>query len=608
MPDLADFYPINRPLTGVQEAEVCSVSMALSFKLRANVDPHNQNIQDKMIAVMKLLSFRKQHVIVQFWSPHVVGKHRSLTNIGQPFGVGVIGEKLLLYRKNSKRNVHVVDDESGEEDLDPIARVFTRGLPEWTCDVTNYLPKYFPQQASAICCDLRGYLALPVFDSTTCVGVIEILTSLEYLEFAYEVQQVYNALKKQNLTCTRVFDGPAANVPEEWNKVFGILKSVCDIHGLPLAQTWAVSPFTTFVSHDAAIKKSCSSFDTKCIGNTCMSTVWLPFYVRDRDMNLWPFRKACRKRHLDSSRGLVGRALSHGSCFCENVTKLGKEEYPLVPNAHMSGLTSCLAILLHSVESQADYVLEFFLPSEVEDVSYVVQTLKQITGLDSGFLLGDTSSMDFPDISDSESTVVDGSHKGSANETIKKSCSSFDTKCIGNTCMSTVWLPFYVRDRDMNLWPFRKACRKRHLDSSRGLVGRALSHGSCFCENVTKLGKEEYPLVPNAHMSGLTSCLAILLHSVESQADYVLEFFLPSEVEDVSYVVQTLKQITGLDSGFLLGDTSSMDFPDISDSESTVVDGSHKGSANESKGKIRAVTFTDDEEASSPLKKLKNIL
>ncbi|PWA75651.1 NIN-like protein [Artemisia annua] len=445
-----------KPLTGVQEAEVCSVSMALSkliqpvtsaylsssgsgsnmlwdisfepltsafsrdsrylthlkvfekgeelfqsdpsqstvtggFKLRANVDPHNQNIQDKMIAVMKLLSFRKQHVIVQFWSPHVVGKHRSLTNIGQPFGVGVIGEKLLLYRKNSKRNVHVVDDESGEEDLDPIARVFTRGLPEWTCDVTNYLPKYFPQQASAICCDLRGYLALPVFDSTTCVGVIEILTSLEYLEFAYEVQQVYIALKKQNLTCTRVFDGPAAN-------------------------TWAVSPFTTFVSHDAAIKKSCSSFDTKCIGNTCMSTVWLPFYVRDRDMNLWPFRKACRKRHLDSSRGLVGRALSHGSCFCENVTKLGKEEYPLVPNAHMSGLTSCLAILLHSVESQADYVLEFFLPSEVEDVSYVVQTLKQITGLDSGFLLGDTSSMDFPDISDSESTVVDGSHKGSANE------------------------------------------------------------------------------------------------------------------------------------------------------------------------------------------------
>ena len=97
--------------------------------------------------------------------------------------------------KNSKRNVLVVDDEAEKEDIVPIARVFTRGLPEWTCDVTNYLSKYFPQQASAISCDLHGYLALPVFDSTACVGVIEILTSLEYLEFAYEVQQVYNALK-----------------------------------------------------------------------------------------------------------------------------------------------------------------------------------------------------------------------------------------------------------------------------------------------------------------------------------------------------------------------------------------------------------------------------
>ena len=183
-------------------------------------------------------------------------------------------------------------------------------------------------------------------------------------------------------------------VPDEWNKVLGILKSVCDIHGLPFAQTWAVSPFTTFVSHDASIKQSCSSFDTKCIGKTCMSTVFLPFYVCDKSM--WPFQNACREQHLNSSHSLVGKALlSRGSCFCEDVTKLSKEEYPLVHNALMSGLTSCFAIFLHSVESQANYVLEFFLPSEMEDVSYVVQTLEQITGVGSGFVLGDTSPIDF---------------------------------------------------------------------------------------------------------------------------------------------------------------------------------------------------------------------
>ncbi|GJZ68311.1 NIN-like protein, partial [Tanacetum coccineum] len=214
-------------------------------------------------------------------------------------------------------------------------------------------------------------------------------------------------LQKQNLTCAQVFGGPAENVLSEWDKIWGILKSVCDIHDLPLAQTWAVIPFTTFVSHETVIKKSCCSFDTKCIRKTCMSTVSLPFYVRDLSMCV--FQNECREQHLDSSHSLVGKALlSHGSCFCEDVTKLSKEEYPLVHNARMSRLTSCFLIFLHSVERKDDYVLEFFLPYHTVDVSYVVQTLKQIIEDGSGFVLGDTSPMDFSDISaDSESVVTD---------------------------------------------------------------------------------------------------------------------------------------------------------------------------------------------------------
>ncbi|GJX67066.1 hypothetical protein Tco_0302793 [Tanacetum coccineum] len=77
---------------------------------------------------MELLSFRNEYVLVQFWSPHVDGKQKLLTNIDQPSGVGVMDERLLLYMKNSKHNVLVVDDESQEEDIYPIARVFTRGL------------------------------------------------------------------------------------------------------------------------------------------------------------------------------------------------------------------------------------------------------------------------------------------------------------------------------------------------------------------------------------------------------------------------------------------------------------------------------------------------
>ncbi|KAJ0631059.1 putative transcription factor Nin-like family [Helianthus annuus] len=168
---------------------------------------------------------------------------------------------------------------------------------------------------------------------------------------------------------------------------------MCDIHNLPLAQTWAVSQHTSFVSHEHVIEKSCGSFDTRCLGKVCMSGATLPYHVRD--LGMWPFFKACRERHLDRSRGFVGKALlSRGSCFCGDVTKLSEEEYPLVHNAHMNRLTSCFAIFLHSVETNDDYVLEFFLPPDIKDstnVSNLVQTLKQKFEIASGFELGDSS-------------------------------------------------------------------------------------------------------------------------------------------------------------------------------------------------------------------------
>ncbi|PWA67856.1 NIN-like protein [Artemisia annua] len=366
-------------------------------ELRAdNIDP-----RDKIRAVLKLLTFREQNVLIQFWSPRVVGKHHQLTTVDQPYGLGAIDDRLYMYRKDSESNLYVVDkDHEEEEFLSPPSRVFRQRLPEWTSDITNYKPKDFPQQECAIRCNLHGYLALPVFDSTTrlCVGVIELLASSKYTAFAYEVQQFQRALKSVNLTTKHALDSPTLNVHNEHRdndleKIFSILKVVCETHRLPLAQTWAMSPLSTFTSHEQMLKKSCNSFNTRCLGKSCMSTAALPFYVQD--LGLWRFREACREQHLDKSRGSVGRALlSHGSSFCEDVTKLSEEEYPLGSYAQMSGLTSCFAIFLHSVESNDGYVLEFFLSLNIEDGRYVqnlVQTLKENTKMASGIVLGDKS-------------------------------------------------------------------------------------------------------------------------------------------------------------------------------------------------------------------------
>ncbi|KAJ0798395.1 putative transcription factor Nin-like family [Helianthus annuus] len=154
---------------------------------------------------------------------------------------------------------------------------------------------------------------------------------------------------------------------------------VCDTHNLPLAQTWASSGYSSYVANSENLEQSCSSFNRSCIGKVCMSTVDLPFYVRD--VNLWEFHEACRERHLDKSKGVVGRSLSScGTCFCEDVTELDEDDYPLVHIARKSELTSCLAIYLKSLESDAEHVIEFFLPEYIANetgLRRLLETVKQ---------------------------------------------------------------------------------------------------------------------------------------------------------------------------------------------------------------------------------------
>ncbi|KAM0026821.1 hypothetical protein Hdeb2414_s0020g00562541 [Helianthus debilis subsp. tardiflorus] len=287
-----------------------SQSITTCFELRTErFYSYHREIMYKIRAALKILTFREQHVLVQFLSPRGVGKHQLLTTT-----LGVASEELCFYRRESEHQTFLVDKYHEEEDVSPPARVFRRGLPEWTSDITEYETKDFPQQDCAICCKLHGYLALPVFDSTTgsCVGVLEILTSFKYMCYAFEVQQIRKALQAENLTSPQVFDYPTLKVPSErkqtkLDKILDILKVVCDIHSLPLAQTWTVSPTSSYVSHNKVIEKTCSSFDTRCVGKVCMSTAALPFHVRD--LGMWHFRKACGEQHLDKARGFVGKTL-----------------------------------------------------------------------------------------------------------------------------------------------------------------------------------------------------------------------------------------------------------------------------------------------------------
>ncbi|KAL9660010.1 hypothetical protein QQ045_024820 [Rhodiola kirilowii] len=93
--------------------------------------------------------------------------------------------------------------------------------------------------------------------------------------------------------------------------------------------SWVPCRHRNVLADGGGLRKSCSSFDGSCMGQVCMSTSDVTFYVVDAHM--WGFREACAEHHLQRGQGVAGHAfLSQSSCFCGDITQFSKTEYPLV--------------------------------------------------------------------------------------------------------------------------------------------------------------------------------------------------------------------------------------------------------------------------------------
>ncbi|KAJ6393485.1 hypothetical protein OIU77_022856 [Salix suchowensis] len=258
------------------------------------------------------------------------------------------------------------------ESLGYLGRVFRQKLPEWTPNVQYYSSKEYSRLDHALHCNVRGTVALPVFEpfGQSCVGVVELIMTSQKINYAPEVDKVCKALEAVNLKSSEILDPPSMQIFNESRQnalaeILEILTIVCETQKLPLAQTWVPCMHRSVLANGGGLKKSCASFDGGCNGQVCMSSTDLPFYVVDAHM--WGFREACLEHHLQKGQGVAGRTfLSHSLCFCPDITQFCKSEYPLVHYARMFGLTSCFAICLRSsYTGDDDYVLEFFLPPSI---------------------------------------------------------------------------------------------------------------------------------------------------------------------------------------------------------------------------------------------------
>lgn len=332
----------------------------------------------------------EQHVLAQVWAPVKNGGQHVLTTSGQPFVLDPHSNGLHQYRMVSLMYMFSVDGESDRE-LGLPGRVFRQKSPEWTPNVQYYSSKEYSRLDHALRYNVRGTLALPVFEPSgqSCVGVLELIMNSQKINYAPEVDKVCKALEAVNLKSSEILDPPSIQICNEGrqnalSEILEILTMVCETHKLPLAQTWVPCIHRSVLTYGGGLKKSCTSFDGNCNGQVCMSTTDVAFYVVDARM--WGFREACLEHHLQKGQGVAGRAfLSQNSCFCPDITQFCKTEYPLVHYARMFGLTSCFAIFLRSsYTGDDDYILEFFLPPSITDsheqktfLGSILATMKQ---------------------------------------------------------------------------------------------------------------------------------------------------------------------------------------------------------------------------------------
>ncbi|MED6121166.1 hypothetical protein PIB30_027651 [Stylosanthes scabra] len=348
-------------------------------------------IKERMTQALRhFKQLTEQNFLAQVWAPVRNGNRYALTTSGQPFVLDPHSNGLHQYRTVSLMYMFPVDGEN-DEILGLPGRVFQQKLPEWTPNVQYYTSREYSRRNHAQHYNVRGTLALPVFESPgqSCVGVIELIMTSEKVNYAPEVDKVCKALEAVNLRSSEILDHPFAQICNKDRQnalaeILEILTVVCETHNLPLAQTWVPCRHRSVLAHGGGLKKSCSSFDGHCMGRVCMSTSDVAFYVIDA--HTWGFHDACAEHHLQQGQGVAGRAFSsHNMSFCGNITQFCKTDYPLVHYALMFGLTSCFAICLQSSHTGSDeYVLEFFLPPSITNfyeqkdlLGSILSTMKQ---------------------------------------------------------------------------------------------------------------------------------------------------------------------------------------------------------------------------------------
>ncbi|KAF9676394.1 hypothetical protein SADUNF_Sadunf09G0134000 [Salix dunnii] len=347
--------------------------------------------------VMQAIGYLKncipdRDILIQIWLPMEKEGKRVLATIDQPYFVSPSCKSLASYRKVSTA-YHFQAEEDPKCSVGFPGRVFLEKLPEWTPDVRLFRREEYPHKDHAVQHNIRGSLALPLFKqgSETCLGIVEIVTTIQKISYRPELQDICKVLqvfsfpmylaKAVHLRSSEDFCSPGVEVSEvsvfvtsitivfllsqtcnrsiqvAVPEMSEIVKSVCKTYRLPLALTWALCSRQGKSGRQQLPERFSS----------CISTVDSACFLADRDFS--GFHVASFEQYLFLGQGIVGRAFTtQKQCFSNDITSFSKKDYPLAHHAKIYGLHAAIAIPLRSISTGfVEFVLELFLPKDCQE-------------------------------------------------------------------------------------------------------------------------------------------------------------------------------------------------------------------------------------------------
>uniref|UniRef100_A0A2P2PIB6 Transcription factor n=1 Tax=Rhizophora mucronata TaxID=61149 RepID=A0A2P2PIB6_RHIMU len=344
--------------------------------------PFGISLDEKMLRALSTLKESSGGgILAQVWVPIRRGAHYFLSTSEQPY---LLDQMLAGYREVS-RGFTFSAEMKPDFPLGLPGRVFISKVPEWTSNVMYYNKTEYLRVKHAIDHDVRGSVAVPVFDTNemSCCAVLEIVTVKEKLDFDLEIENICHALKAVNLRST----GPPRLLPQclsrsqraALSEITDVLRAVCHAHRLPLALTWIPCNYLEGTVEEAVkvrVREGNSQSDGKCV--LCLEPS--ACYVSDGEMQ--GFVHACAEHYIEEGQGIAGKALqSNHPFFCPDVKAYDIIEYPLVHHARKYGLNAAVAIRLRSTYTgDDDYILEFFLPVNIKGSSEQQLLLNNLSG------------------------------------------------------------------------------------------------------------------------------------------------------------------------------------------------------------------------------------